>query len=203
MSTIAISYPLALPTSPAPTDTDINLDYLVGFEPSEFSGAGDAQDWGGRFWRGKIVLPAMTRAQADPWLVFFSKLRGRYGHFLMGDWDRRTARGTATAAAVNGLSQTGNGLVVDGMGNARTLLEGDLFQLENRLYRIVADVTSDGSGNATLQFEPELRSAPADNAVLILSAPKGLFRLAQNYVPNPTDFNGIARLSFDCIEKLP
>lgn len=203
MSVIAISYPLALPTTPAPTDTDINLDYSVGFDASEFTGAGDAQDWLGRLWRARVSLPPMTRAQADPWLTFFKKMRGRYGNCLLGDWDRRVARGTATAAIVNGASQTGNGLVVDGMGNAKTLLEGDHIQLENRLYAMAADATSDGSGNATLQLEPDLRSAPADNAVLTLAAAKGLFRLNQNYVPNPSDFNGIARISFEMIEKLP
>lgn len=201
MSTIAITYPLALPAG-APVETEINLDYAIAMATSPFDLSQDVQDWSGRMWRGRVVLPPLLRASADLWLSFFSKLRGRYGTMLLGDWDRRVARGTATAALVNGAAQTGNGLVVDGMGNAKTLLEGDHFQLESRLYRIVVDATSDGSGNATLQFEPNLRSAPADDAALTLAAPKGLFRLAQNYVPSPSDFNGVHRLSFDVIEAL-
>ena len=202
MSVIAITNPLALPSSPAPTDTDINLEYRVGFSQSPFSYAGQAHDWLGRIWRARVTLPPMLRATADEWLVFFSLMRGRANWCLLGDWDRRTARGTATAAVVNGASQTGNGLVVDGMGNAKTLLKGDHVQLESRLYRMCADATSDASGNATLQIEPNLRAAPADDAALTLASPKGLFRLATNYVPNPTDFNGIARISFEMFEKL-
>jgi hypothetical protein len=205
LSTIPIIYPLTMPSSPTPKSAvPAYIDYLVGFDMSKFSGAGQSQDWGGRIWRMQLTLPPMKdRAVIDPWLAFLRKLRGRSGYFLaIGDWARLAPRGTATAAMVNGASQTGNGLIVDGMGAGKTLLEGDLFQLENRLYSLAADATSDGSGNATLQIEPSLRTAPADNAVLTLTNPKGLWRLDQNSVPANVDealFHGI---SFSAFEKL-
>lgn len=203
MSIIAISNPLALPTSPVPTDTEINLDYLVGFDASKFSGAGQAQDWGGRLWRARVTLPPMTRAQANLWLAFFSLCRGQANWFLMGDWDRRTPSGTiAGTVLVNGASQTGNGLAVDGATAGTTLLRGDLIQVENRLYRNVADLTFDGGGAGVIQIEPSLRTSPADNAAVTYTSPKGLFRMAQNYLPSPSDFNGIHRFSFAAFEKL-
>lgn len=204
MSTIAITYPLAMPATPLPQSAEIALEYMTGMAQSPFSAAQQTHDWLGRQWISQVVLPPMlSRATADPWLSFFSKLRGRRGWFTMiGDWARLAPRGTATAASVNGASQTGNGLVVNGMGNAKTLLEGDLFQLESRLYRIVVDATSDASGNATLQFEPDLRSAPANTAALTLTSAKGLWRVDQNSVPHKLDTALFHGLAFTAIEKL-
>lgn len=204
MSTIAISYPLALPTTPAPANTDINLDYLgVGFDLSPFSGAGQAHDFGGRVWRAKIDLPLMRRAVADEWLAFFSKLRGPAGWFLMGDFDRRVPRGTiAGTPAVMGASQSGNGLAIDGCTAFTTWLRGDMFQLESRLYRIVENFTADSGGAGILQFEPSLRSAPANDALLTYQSPKGLWRLTQSYIPSPSDAAGAHKFSFEAIEKL-
>lgn len=203
MSVIAITYPLALPTTPAPTNTEINLDYVIGFKASPTSRSAQTHDWGGRQWKARVTLPPMLRATADDWLVFFSLLHGQKGTFLMGDWDRRTPRGTiAGTVLVKGGSQTGNGIAVDGATPGTTLLKGDHVSVENRLYRNCANLTFDGSGEGTIQVEPDLRSAPADDAVVTYSSPKGLFRLAANYVPSPSDFNGIHSLAFDAIEAL-
>lgn len=203
MSVIAITYPLALPTTPAPVSTDINLVHIVGRSRSKFNASRQVQDWGGAFWRASVSLPAMLRATADPWLAFFSLLHGVYGTFLMGDWDRRTPRGTiAGTVLVKGADQTGNGLAVDGATPATTLLKGDHIQVENRLYRVVADLTFDGSGEGIIQVEPRLRSAPADNAVVTYTSPKGLFALTSNVIPSPSDFNGVHQLSFDAEEAL-
>lgn len=202
MAVLAITYPLALPTTPAPSRTKFELRYMVGVGQSPFSGYSQAHDWGGRLWMAEVVLPPMLRAAADQWIAFAAKLRGRYGYFQMGDWDRRAARGSPGSPLVNGGSQVGNTLVVDGMGAGGTLKIGDHFQLENRLYMIVADATADGSGNATLQFEPALRSSPADNAALTVSAPKGLFRMADNSMPWDADAIGVHGLAFRATEKL-
>ena len=51
---------------------------------------------------------------------------------------------------------------------------GDLFSLGNYLHMLTADVTADGSGNATLVFEPTLRTSPSNNAALDISTPRPL-----------------------------
>lgn len=205
MSVIAITYPLDLPASPAPVETDIQLQYAIAEARSPFTFAGQVQDWGGRVWTARVTLPPMLRAAADEWLVWCSKLRGRYGYFRMGDWDRRTPRGAGGGTPlVNGAAQTGNGLATDGWPNATTVLRaGDHVQIENRLYRVVADATSNGAGQATLQIEPDLRAAPADNAALTISSPKGLWRLTENALSNPTDPAGMVSFAFTAMEKLP
>lgn len=202
MAITAITYPLSLPSTPAPVSSRMRLDYFVSVDQSEFTGAQESQDWGGRLWYLDFTLPPMTRAQADDWIAVVHKLRGRKGYFLAGDWDRRTARGTWGTPLVKGGSQVGNTLDIDGVGAGTTRKAGDFFALGNRLYQLVVDDTADGSGNATIQFEPDLRSSPADNAPLTVSSPKGLFRLLANSTPWDTDPNGIHAMSFSAMEYL-
>lgn len=202
MAVAAITYPLDLPSTPAPVSTKFELRAMVGAASSPFSGVAQVQDWGGRVWMATVVLPVMLRATADAWIAWAMKLRGQYGYFRMGDWDRRTPRGSWGTPLVNGGSQVGNTLVVDGMGAAGTGKAGDHFQLENNLYALVEDVTADGSGNATLTFEPSLRASPADNAALTVSSPKGLFRLIANSVPWDADAMAVHQMSFQAVERL-
>jgi hypothetical protein len=50
-----------------------------------------------------------------------------------------------------------------------TLKAGDLVKFaHSKVYMIVADVTADGSNEATLTIEPPLREALADNALVSL-----------------------------------
>lgn len=202
MAVLAITYPLALPTTPAPVRTKFELRYMVGLGTSPFSGFSQAHDWGGRMWMAEVVLPPMSRATADIWIAFAARLRGKSGSFLMGDWDRRTSRGNPGSPLVKGGGQVGNTLDVDGMSAAGTMKAGDQFALESHLYMLVVDALADGSGNGTLVFEPALRSSPADNAALTVSAPKGLFRLADNSMPWDADAVGTHGLSFRAVEKL-
>lgn len=201
MAVVAIPYPLALPSG-APVRTRFELMYMTAIAQSPFSGAQQVQDWGGRLWMAEFSLPPMLRATADEWIAFFHKCRGRYGYFRAGDFDRRTARGTWGTPLVKGGSQSGNTLDIDGVGNATVRRAGDMFQLEDRLYQLVADDTSDGSGNATITFEPSLRSSPANDAALTVSSPKGLFRLTTNSVPWDSDAIGVHGITFSAIEKL-
>lgn len=202
MAVLAITNPVAFPASPSPVRTRFELTFMVGLATSPFSGAQQAHDWGGRLWMAQVSLPPMLRAAADAWCAWAGKLRGRANWFQLGDWDRRTPRGSWGAPLVNGGSQVGNTLIVDGMGAAGTGKAGDHFQLDSRLYLLVEDVTADGSGNATIQFEPSLRSSPADDAALTVTSPKGLFRLAENSLPWDADALGVHGISFSAIEKL-
>ena len=117
-------------------------------------------------------------------------MRGVYGQMFLGDWDGRTARGTASSSAgtplVKGASQTGNTLLIDGATASQTgyLKAGDYIQLgsgiSQRLHMVTADANTDGSGNATLSIEPALRTSPADNLAITVANCKGVFRLNSN-----------------------
>jgi hypothetical protein len=66
---------------------------------------------------------------------------------------------------VNGGSQTGTSLIVDGLTAAPQL--GDVFQISgvDKVYTVTADATVT-TGGATLAINPALASSPANNAVI-------------------------------------
>lgn len=180
---MAITYPLSLPNANIAKVRMVAND-VVGVSQSPFTAAQQVYRYTGQFWEADITLPPMKRADAEYWISFLMKLNGPYGTFLLGDPNGQTARGVATGTPlVNGASQTGNELVTDGWTNSTTgiLKAGDYIQLgtalSSRLYKVLDDVNSDGSGNATLTVWPDLRTAPADNATITVASPKGLFRL--------------------------
>jgi hypothetical protein len=132
----------------------------------------------------------MTRAEGEEWVSFLVKLKGQQGTFLLGDPSGATPRGSAASTPgtplVNGASQTGGSLTIDGApANASGYLKaGDYIQLGTSssatLHKVLNDVTTNGSGEAAIDIYPSIRTAPADNAAVTVSSAKGIFRLASN-----------------------
>lgn len=175
---MTISFPLTAPSTPKPQSVAFSQTNIVSVTRSPFTLVQQVQEFDGSGWLLSVNMPPMTRAEAAPWISFLTKLRGIRGTFYYGDTMLATPQGTAAGTPlVNGTSQTGFTLVTDGWDNSSAiLLEGDLIQIDDSLYLITADATSDGSGNATLDIWPRLRSH-ADNASIITSNTKGLWRL--------------------------
>lgn len=202
---MAITYPINLPSTPAPSEVRIAPRSIVAVAVSPFSGAQQAYQHQGQFWQADITLPPMRTADAAPWMAAFLQLNGRYGTFRLGNAAMQTPRGAATGTPlVKGASQTGQSLITDGWSASVTgiLKQGDYIQIEDRLYMLMIDANSDASGNATLDIWPRLRAAPADNAVITTSNCKGLFRLTSNEMPwvhKPAD---IVELSFSAVEAI-
>ena len=125
----------------------------------------------GARWRASYTLPHMERHKAAEWKAFFTALRGQVNTFYAYDPDNKTPRGAAGGTPlVNGANQTGTSLIIDGCTpNQYFLLAGDYFNVGSALHMITQPILADGSGNATLVFEPYLRTSPADNAPITTS----------------------------------
>lgn len=198
---MAVTYPLAIPTNKGLAKVRLTANNVVGVSQSPFTARQQVYKYTGQFWEADISLPPMKRADAEYWISFLLKLNGSYGTFLLGDPNGATARGVATGTPlVNGANQTGADLITDGWTPNTTgiLKAGDYIQLgtgsTSLLHKVLDDVNSDGSGNATLTLWPDLRSAPSDNAAIVVSAPKGVFRLTagqQSWDINEATFYGI------------
>lgn len=205
---MATSFPITLPTSPTSRSIVIHKRSAVGMAASPFTYQAQTYVWSGQVWLADIMLPPMPRAQAEPWVAALSSLNGREGSFLLGDTANKTARGVATGTPlVKGASQTGSDLVTDGWTNGVTgiLKAGDWVQLGSgstaRLYKVLVDANSNGSGEATLTLWPKLRSSPADNAALTISSPMGRFMLAED-IDWSIDTAKTYGLSFQAVEDL-
>lgn len=188
---MTITYPLAFPTTFGMSDFTMGIDHAVGVSESEFDFSQEVQEHDGVAWVISGSLNLLNREQAAEYNAFVAALHGRKGTFTLSPPGQGTPRGTATGTPlVKGADQTGNVLVTDGWtaGVTGILKVGDLFQLGSGATAtlhmvVVADVDSDGSGNATITFAPKIVTAPADNAAITVSNPVGHFRMSSNLTP--------------------
>ena len=184
---MAISYPLSLPNTTSYASARMTARSVVGVTKSPFTGAQQVQKHQGQHWEWEAHLVPMTRASAEEWIAFMLSLNGMQGTFLLGDPLGATALGVASGTPlVKGASQTGSSLITDGWTATQTgiLKSGDYFQLgtgsSSKLYKVLADANSDGSGDATFDIFPAINTAVANDATITVASPKGLFRLASN-----------------------
>lgn len=204
---MAISYPISgLPSSPKPRSAQVVAISSVGVSTSEFSMVTQKQVHSGQRFEISLDFPPMTSAEAGAWTAFILKMNGQEGTVYVEDPDRQTANGIATGTPlVKGASQTGNSLITDGWTLSTTdiMKAGDLIEIGDYFYVVLNDANSDGSGDATLDIWPNLRSAPADNAAITVSNCKTLMRLAGNSSQWTTDNMKNYGITISFIEELP
>lgn len=200
---MAISYPVTMPTTPGFVSSRFLLRSNTTVFASPLSQVEQVLERQGARWAGEYVLPPMKRAVAANWVAFLVSLRGRRGTFYGFDPDAKTLLGTATGTIlVNGASQTGNTLAVDGISASGTILKGTYIQVGVYLYMVVEDATANGSGEATLSIEPGLRTSPANNDGVTVTNPKCIMRLAEDQVSWDANRASVFGIQFTAIEAL-
>lgn len=209
---MAITYPLSLPTVAGIAQIRISARNAVAVSSSPFTYKQQVMQHQGARWEAEITLPPTQRADAEEWIAFLFALQGQYGTFLLGDPLGATPRGSAATTPgtplVNGASQTGSTLAIDGLPISATnyLRAGDYIQLgsssSSRLHKVLENASSNGSGEATLSIWPPLRESPSDNATVTVSDTKGVFRLATpdaSFSINEASFYGVTFTAFEAL----
>ena len=203
-------YPLSIPTSPSNfTTSEWRIKRTVGFTQSPFTYAQQVAEFQGAVWTTTVTLPPMNRADAGSWQSFFMQLHGRKGTFLLGDPDGKTIQGNAsTVISVNGDHAVGAyDILIDGCTNSSLEFKaGDYVQFgsgsTSKLHMVVADITSDNSGNATLQIEPPLKSAVTDDSVVTYSSTKAVMRMDSNELIWTANHVSLYGITFSATEAL-
>jgi hypothetical protein len=162
------------PSSPAPRDVAIssNQNTIV---TTTASGRRQARQIDGQRFRLRVRFPIMTRAEFAPINAFVMKQRSQMESFQYVPPTIDDALGVASGViSVNGAISAGvTSVAIDGMANSTSgvFKAGDYFRFtgQTKVYMVMSDVSSNGSGQGTLTFEPPLRANVADNAVLIYS----------------------------------
>jgi DNA-binding beta-propeller fold protein YncE len=162
------------PSSPAPSSVSIssNQNTIVS---TTSSGRRQARQIDGQRFRLTAKFPVMSRTEFAPILAFIIKQRSQVESFQFVPPTLDDALGVASGViSVNGAINAGvTSVAIDGMANSTNgvFKAGDFFRFtgQTKVYMVMADVNSNGSGQGTLTFEPPLRSNVADNAVLIYS----------------------------------
>ena len=139
------------------------------------SGRRQARQIDGQRFKLTLSFPIMTRSEFAPILAFIMKQRSQLETFQYTPATMASSNGVASGVIrVNGAISAGvTSVAIDGMANSTSgvFKAGDYFRFtgQNKVYMCVADVSSNGSGQGTLTFEPPLRTGVADNAILIYS----------------------------------
>ena len=134
----------------------------------------------GSHWTTTLRFNRLTEDDQRTMMAFLVRLRGEAGRFYLYDHSLPTPRGIATGTPlVDGASQIGNTLNTKDwtVGQTGIMKAGDWFTVNNELKMMTEDVNSDGSGLATLTFEPPLRASPAADAPLTIGQAPAIMRL--------------------------
>ena len=162
------------PSSPAPRDVAISTNQNT-IVTTTASGRRQARQIDGQRFRLRLRFPIMTRTEFAPINAFVMKQRSQMESFTYSPPTISSALGVASGViSVNGAILAGvTSVAIDGMANSTSgvFKAGDYFRFtgQTKVYMVMADVSSNGSGQGTLTFEPPLRANVSDNAVLIYS----------------------------------
>jgi hypothetical protein len=171
---------------------------------SPLSGSVQTLELPGARWRVTLTFNNLKRAERAALKAFLAQLRGPAGRFTLHNFAEPTPQGAATGTPlVNGASQTGASLATDGWTPNITgiLKAGDYFAVGGELKIITADASSNGSGQATLEFEPPLRASPADNASITTSQPTATFMLQDDDQARGAYKGAVGSYSFTALES--
>lgn len=214
---MAITYPLTMPT--ITSMASINLRAVNGtiISRSPFTFKEQVQNFGAARWEADISLPPMKRAAAETWIAWLMSLKGQRGTFYLGDPTATTPRGSAGASdtpAVRATPTSGNDtLYLDGLPNSITgyLKAGDYVQLgdsgdnQQHLHKVLQDVNTNASGQATLYIWPNIRRnahKQEDYDKIYFHNAKGVFRLLSNQVSWDINRAQTFGLTFSCVESI-
>jgi hypothetical protein len=207
---MSITYPLSLPSTPGWSKIIFAATNIVGLSRSPFTNQQQVYQWAGEYWTVQVSMPPMPQVTAESWINFLVSLRGTLGTFLIGDAERATPRGVATGTPlVNGAqSSMSSTLATKGWTASTTgiFLAGDFIQIgtgvQQRIYKVLTNANSDGSGNATLDIFPVLREGVSNSQPITLLNTKGTFRLTTDERKWDMDAAHIYGIDFDCEEAL-
>jgi len=194
---MAISYPLATPTTIGIESIELRAVNAVAISQSPFTFQQQVISHGGQKWEASVSIPPVRRDLAAPWKAMLTALKGQTGTFLLGDPDYATPQGTVTSCVLTGSAGDETASVV----MTGSLLAGDYIQLgtgsSSRLHQVLVDKT----GNGSLEIWPALRSDYTDASVTF-NAAKGVFRLSGNMTSWSINNASAYSISFEAVESI-
>lgn len=208
---MAISYPLALPTHTGIAQIELRATNAVAYSRSPFTFAGQAHAYAGKAWQADVTLPSMKREDAERWVAWLISLKGQLGTFYLGDPAATTPLGSARdtdTILIDGAVSSGDTIAIDSAPVSQTdyLKAGDYMEIgtgvNRQLFKVLNDVDTDGTGSATVDVWPNVRTSIADDAAVTVQSTQGIFRLASNEQSFSINEASIYGITFGAIEAV-
>lgn len=195
---MAITYPLAMPSSPTFREVVYDPMTVVGARRSPFTGQRQTYVWPGQWWRVKATLPPIKDdAEADAWIAWKLGLNGQQGTFMLGPSTRKSPRGNWAGSCTIGAGVTAMSTTVVFAGHTGTPALGDWFQVGNNLHRVTKVLNA-----TTVDAWPRTRSAYVNGTAVTITNPQGLFCLADNDMSWDVNLAKHTGLTLNAVEAL-
>jgi len=207
---MAIFYPLSLPTALGIANIEFRAINAVAYSRSPFTFAGVSYEYAGKMWQADITLPPMKRENAEQWIAWLISLKGQKGTFYLNDPAAVTPLGSARdsdTVTLNGIATAGDNTIdITSAPASQTdyLKAGDYLQVGSlQLFKVLTDVDTDSSGEATVDVWPDVRSTVISSGTSVsFESAKGKFRLASNESAFSINEASTYGISFGAIEAV-
>jgi hypothetical protein len=147
---------------------------------SELNGASQTAILPGARWSASLTFANRTGRDARSLQGFLTGLQGTAGRFFLTPAHYEPL-GLPAGTPVVAVSQSVNAVTLETSGwNANItdlFVSGDYFEINGELKKITADVDSDASGEATLEFAPPLRIAATSGQSIRYTDPRCIMQL--------------------------
>jgi len=162
---------LTLPTTPTPASMGIALVSAKNTLTPAFGGdEQDIQRKGSRY-ALTFAMPPMTYLTSMDW----DDLMSEGDTVLMRVFQPGFDAGAPGTPLVNGASQSGTSLIVDGLTPYYVIRKGQFLSVvtsgQHFLYRAASEVVAGSGGTATIPLRTMLRRSPANNDVVKIAEP--------------------------------
>lgn len=205
------TYPIILPviSGLGPNEFTLDLNSVVGEAVSPFTMSEQEQLWPGDFFTAEVNLPPMLFQQGEQWVSALGQLFGKYGTFLMGDWNRPTPQGPMSGSpVVNGANASGSNQLNIRGATASVMnwaVAGDYLQVTasgglQRIHKILQNASTSSGGDVTLNIRPSIRESLSDGTAIVTTNCMGTFRLTSNKQTWKIDKNRVYIVSFKARE---
>lgn len=165
-----------------PNEMSVQLQSNTQIFRSPFTNAIQTLDRGGEFIVASLNFRNLTTADKGLLVGWLARMNGQQHRTSLPFHAIDNQGAFGGTPLVNGASQLGKTLIVDGCSNSITdwIKAGDFFSVNGEMKIATLDASSDGSGNITLTFSPRLRTSPADNDAIETTNPTGVFMLSDS-----------------------
>jgi hypothetical protein len=154
-------------------------------------------------WVLSFPLVIQTEQQARAWSAALASLSSFANHFKASPPGYTATIYSGTIPQVDGGSQLGTSLDIKNCTNSTTVFRaGEYFEVNGELKIVTANAVSNGSGLATVNFEPALRASPTNSSSLVITNPKTKFRLADSSAAWNIQPGRFYSITIDAVEQI-
>ena len=171
------------------------------------SGRRAVRQIGSQYFTFSVSMPPLDQDDAMDVFAFLQKQKGSFETFTiqLPTQNRGADKSNTSVKVVGAHNTTDNTISVDGFTASTTgvLKAGDLIKFSHgKVYMVQSDISSDGSGAATVTIEPNLVETLADNEAVTMNQPSFTVYLPSEEILYATDPTGFYSISFDVREVI-